>query len=217
MGCIARLGCLVVLAIVAVCGWFTRDRWLPERFRPYVTRSAPATVGWEPLTERGSERTRAALAKLEQRTGPAFQTLTSSDVASYAFGSVSKSLSSAVDSVSTHGSGDVISMRARVRTSELGGASSLGPLASMLGEYEWVQLSGTFHVIQPGLAEFDVRDVKVHDLPLPSGMIPQLVKRLGRGQRPPGMSPSGLPLPIPRSVGDIRVAGGKVTLYKSGQ
>ncbi|MEP6495163.1 MAG: hypothetical protein ABJF01_20925 [bacterium] len=218
MGCIARLGCLVVIAIVAIGGWFTRDQWMPERFRPYVTRATTTTTaGWAPLSEGGAERTRAALAKLEQPTGPAFQTLAASDVASYAFGSVSKHLSAAVDSVTTRASGDVVSMRARVRTSELGGSSALGPLASMLGEYEWVQLSGTFHVIQPELAEFDVRDVKVHDLPLPSGMIPQLVKRLSRGPRPPGMSPSGLPLPIPRSVGDIRVAGGKVTLYKSGQ
>ena len=28
MGCIARLGCLGLLCIVALVGWITRDRWL---------------------------------------------------------------------------------------------------------------------------------------------------------------------------------------------
>lgn len=216
MGCIARLGCLVLLAILGACAWFTRDAWLPERYRTHVTRSATAT-GWEPLNDQGTDRTRAALAKLQQPTGPAFQTLAASDLASYAFAALSKSLGSSVDSVGTRVNGDMVSMRARVRTSDLGGTTSLGPLASMLGEREWVQLTGTFHVIQPGLAEFDVREVKVHEIPLPSGMIPQLLKRIGRGKQVEGLSPNGLPLPIPRSVGDIRVAGGKVTLYKSGQ
>jgi hypothetical protein len=216
MGCIARLGCLVLLAIVAFCAWLTRDSWLPERYRSHLTRSATAT-GWEPLNDQGADRTRAALAKLQQPSGPAFQTLAASDLASFAFASVSKSLGASVDSVGTRVNGDMVSMRARVRTSDLGGTSSLGPLASMLSEREWIQLSGTFAVLQPGLAEFNVREVKVHDLPLPSGMIPQLLKRIGKGPRVEGLSPNGLPLPIPRSVGDIRVANGKVTLYKSGQ
>lgn len=216
MGCFARLGCLVVLAILGFCAWLTRDRWLPERFRSPVARSAAATA-WEPLNDQGAERTRVALAKLDQRSGPAFQTLAAGDLASFAFAEVSKSLGSSVDSVGTRVSGDMVSMRARIRTADLGGASALGPIASMLGEREWVQLTGTFHVIKPGLAEFDVRDVRVHEIPLPSGMIPQLIKRIGRGQRVEGVGPNGLPLPIPRSVGDIRVAGGKVTLYRSGQ
>jgi hypothetical protein len=29
MGCLVRLGCLVILFCAAVIGWFTRDRWMP--------------------------------------------------------------------------------------------------------------------------------------------------------------------------------------------
>ena len=38
MGCIARLGCLVLLALLAIGAWFTRDRWLSK-----VPGAAPVT------------------------------------------------------------------------------------------------------------------------------------------------------------------------------
>ena len=67
MGCIARLGCLVVLAILLVAGWFTRDRWLPEQFRTHASvtpSSVKSGAGWQPITSAGAERTRVALDKL---------------------------------------------------------------------------------------------------------------------------------------------------------
>ncbi len=213
MGCIARLGCLIILALLAVVGWFTRDRWMPAQLRSHVETPAPVSR-WEPLSPSGADRTRAALAKLAQPTGPAFQTLSASDVASFAMGELSRQLAGTVDSVETRVAGDTVAMRGVVQTSKLG---SLGSLASMLHDREHVQLAGTFRIIDPGVAEFQVREVHVGNVPIPSGMIPELVKRIRRGPVPPGVSPTGLTVPIPKSVGDIRVARGKVTLYKSGQ
>ena len=46
-------------------------------------------------------------------------------------------------------------------------------------------------------------------------MIANLIDRFATGPRPAGMEPNALPLPIPRYIGDIRVANGKVTLYKT--
>ena len=69
MGCIARLGCLVLLVILACIGWFTRDRC---GFRSASGRTAAAVSGrWQPATAAGAERDRAALARLSQpqRTG----------------------------------------------------------------------------------------------------------------------------------------------------
>lgn len=212
MGCIARLGCLILLAILAVAGWFTRDLWLPARFRshPAIVASTP----WEPLSNAGAARTRTALAKLAQPTGPAFQTLSANDVASFAMGELSRQLAGTVDSVETRASGDTVAMRGIMQTSKLG---ELGAIAGILRGRQRVELAGTFRVIEPGVAEFQVREVHIGSVSIPSGMIPEVVKRIRRGPAPPGSSPNGLPVPIPRSVGDIRVARGKVTLYKSGQ
>ena len=213
MGCIARLGCLAVLVIAAVAGWFTRDLWLPEQYRSHA--AVASTGAWKPLTNDGAQRTQAALDKLSQSRGQVFQTLPANDLASYVFAELSKRFPGSVDSVETMVSGDAVSVRANVKLADLGGASALGALGGVLEEREKVQLTGTFRVVKPGLAEFLVKDVKFRNFTVPRGMIPALVRRLDRGIRVEGLSDGALAVPIPRYVGDIRVANGKVTLYKT--
>lgn len=213
MGCIARLGCLFLLAILAIVGWFTRDRWLPERFRTHA-ETVPTTT-WQPLTDAGAQRTETALSKLGQSRGPVFQTLSGADVASYVVRQLASRLPASADSVQAMISGDRVSLRANVRLSELGGAGALGPLGGMLGDHEPVQFAGTLRVIRPGLAEYQIQNVKIRELSLPRGMIATLIRRMDRAQRPTGLDADALPLPIPRYIGDIRVANGKITLYKT--
>jgi len=213
MGCIARLGCLFLLAILAVVGWFTRDRWLPERFRTHAA-STPA-IAWQPVTDAGAQRTEAALSKLSQPRGPVFQTLSGADVASYVFRQLANRLPASSDSVQAMVNGDRVSLRANVNLSELGGTGMLGPLGGMLRSREPLEFTGTFRVLHPGLAEFQIQSMKIRELSIPHGMISGLIRRMDRGQRPAGLDVDALPLPIPRYVGDIRVANGKITLYKT--
>jgi hypothetical protein len=214
MGCIARLGCLFLLVILAIGGWFTRDQWMPRVFgtRVAAVSTAPA---WEPLSDAAATRTRTALDRLSQPRGPAFVTLSGADVASFVFKELARQLPQSTDSIEATVIGDRVSMRARVRLADLGGVGSLGPLAAMLGERERVQFGGTFRVLRPGVAEFQIQEVKIRDLAVPSSLIPRLLSQLVRGPRPAGLSPNALPLAIPRYVGDIRVADGRITLYKT--
>jgi hypothetical protein len=212
MGCIARLGCLFLLVILAIAGWFTRDLWLPDRFRTHPSTTSAAA--WQPLSPAGADSTRAALTKLSQPRGPVFQTLSGAAVASYVFREVARQLPPSTDSVQAMVDGDRMSMRASVDMSELRG---LGGAIGMLGGRERVQLAGTLRLVSPGLAEFQVQQVRIGDLPLPRGMIPTLISRFSRAGRPAGLDANALPLPIPRYVGDIRVANGKITLYKNTQ
>ena len=213
MGCIARLGCLVLLAILAIAAWFTKDMWLPEKYRSHPVAVSGST--WRPITSEGADRTKAALDKLSQPKGQVFQTLTASDLASYAFAELSSKLPGSAQNVETSVNGDVVSVRADVRLADIGGAGARGSFGGMLNEREKIQLSGTFSVPKPGLAEFVVREVKVRNFTVPRGMIPPLLKRLDHGVRPEGMAENAIAVPIPRYVGDIRVANGKVTLYKT--
>ncbi|HVX38061.1 MAG TPA: hypothetical protein VHB25_00715 [Gemmatimonadaceae bacterium] len=213
MGCLFRLGCLVLLLCAAVVGWFTRDRWMPQRFRAHHTVVAAPT--WESLSPSGAERTRAALSRLSQPRGPVFQTLSGADVASYVFSELAKQMPASADSIQAMVNGDTVALRANVPLADLGGVGSLGPVASMLGDRERVQMTGTFRVVQRGLGEFLVRDVKVGQLSLPHAMIARLLGNFSRGKRPAGLDPNALPLSIPPYVGDIRVANGKITLYKN--
>ena len=209
MGCIARLGCLFVLAILALGAWLTRDHWLPERYRSHP---AAATAAWQPLTTAGADSTQAALTKLSQTRGPVFQTLSGAAVASYVFRELARQLPPSTDSVVAQVADDRMSMRASIDMSELRG---IGPAVGIISGRERVQFTGTLRVVSPGLAEFQVQQVRIGDLPLPRGMIPTLLGRFERRKRPAGLDANALPLPIPRYVGDIRVANGKITLYKN--
>jgi hypothetical protein len=212
MGCIGRIGCLIVLVLLGIAAWLTRDRWLPRLTHHTPVTTATAPPGWEPLTDRGAERTRAALDRLSKPQGRAFETLSGSDVASYVFQTLARQMPAGTDSVRAMVVGDQVRLRASVKVGELSG---IGALAHLLGDRENVEMSGTFRVVHPGLAEFQVRQVKVGAVTLPASAVPELVHRFVRGQRPAGLSDSGLPLPLPSYIGDIRVANGKITLYKN--
>jgi hypothetical protein len=71
-------------------------------------------------------------------------------------------------------------------------------------------------VVGPGLAEFRVQTVKIRDVSLPTSVISQLVASMVRS-RPKGLDENALPVSIPAYIGDVRVAHGKITLYKNVQ
>src|SRR5215467_8247080 len=123
MGCLARLGCLILLVVLGVCAWFTRDLWIPAKLRP-----PPAIVNtWQPVTAAGATRTRDALEKLSRPRGPVYETLSAGDVASLAFSEAARTTGGSVDSVAAKIDGDRMSMRAFVSTATM--RSRLGPVA----------------------------------------------------------------------------------------
>jgi hypothetical protein len=209
MGCLARLGCLILLVVLGVCAWFTRNLWIPAKFRP-----PPAIVNtWQPVTNAGAARTREALDKLSQTRGPVYQTLSAGDVASLAFSEAERKIGGSVDSVAAKVDGDRVVMRASVATASI--RDKLGPLAGVLRDRERVELRGTFHMLRPEVGEFEVEEAKVGEVILPRGMIPRLVREIDHKARPQGLADNALPLPVPPSVSDIRIANGRVTLYKN--
>jgi hypothetical protein len=219
VGCIGKIGCLFVLALLAAVGWIFRDRWLPM-VRGGAGGGDTALVAaregvWQPLTPQGGERARRALASLQQPAGPMTVTVGVSDLASYVFQELSRQLPPSADSVEAMAQGDRLNVRASVRLQELGGRDVLGPLAGMLGDRERLQIGGNLRVVRPGLGELVVREIRVGQLPIPSALIPRLLRQTSRRERPEGLSETGLPLRLPEYIGDVRVSGGAVTVTKA--
>ena len=212
MGCLGRIGCLVVLVVLACIAWVTRGEWLPRLTHHTPAPTVAAAPIWTPLSDSGVERTRAALDRLSKPQGRAFETLTGSDVASYIFKTITNQMPPGTDSVRTMVVGDEVRLRASVPLAQLGG---LGTLGKFMHDRETVQMNGSLRVVRPGLAEFQVREVKVGAVTLPASAVPGLVHHFLRTTPPQGISDSGLPLPLPGYIGDIRVANGKITLYKN--
>ena len=214
MGCFARLGCLVVLALAAIGGWLTRDQWLHK-----LPGRAPAptttTSVWQPLSPEAGSRGKQKLDALANPSGPVFANLSASEVASYVFQTVARTIPASADSAEAAVIGDALFVRAVLPVREIAGSGVLGPLAGLLGDRERLQLGGSFHVIRPGLSEFEVREIRLRDFKVPTGAIPRLVQQISRGSRREGVAPNALPVATPRSLADVRIANGRVTLYKA--
>src|SRR5262249_17500986 len=126
MGCLARLGCLILIVCLGVGAWLTRAMWLPDTFREHPPVAAKA---WQPISEPGAARARAALDKLSQPRGPVYQTVAAGDVASLAFAQTIGQKGE-VDSVEARIDGAAMLVRARVATGTF--RDKLGPLAGIV-------------------------------------------------------------------------------------
>jgi hypothetical protein len=213
-GCLRRLGCLVILILIAAV-WYWYARVEPARSANSAA-AATAGRGWEPLSQPNAERGQKAVASLGQRSGPVYENLTASQAASFIFLAAShQALPPSAQSVSSAIIGDRLYVRANVMLSEIGGRKVLGPLADLLPDRDSVVLGGTMNVIRQGLGQFLVQDVKIGKLDIPSVMVPRLVAEIRRGNVPAGVAQYGFPMPLPDYISDIRIANGRITIYKN--
>ena len=213
MGCIARIGCLIVLVCLAIGAWITRDRWMHKiTGKPVVTSTAP---GWEPLTPAAGAEGKRKLDDLAKPSGPVFSNLSASEVASYVFQTVARTIPASADSAEAAVIGDALYVRAVVPVRDIAGTGVLGPLAGLLNDRERLQLGGAFRVIRPGLSEFEVREIKLRDFKVPTGAIPRLLQQISHANRTEGVAPNAIAVTTPRSLADVGIANVKVTLYKS--
>ncbi|MGH7625037.1 MAG: hypothetical protein ACREOJ_06950 [Gemmatimonadaceae bacterium] len=218
MGCLRRIGCLVLLIVIVVIGWATRRQWLPllqHKVAEVRAPAAPAGVVWEPISDSAAARASAAIEKLGTRAGPVFANLSAGELASYLYQQLARQLPPSAEHVEAAVIGDQLVVRASVQLTDFGGRNALGPLASVVGAREMVEFGGTLDVVHSALGEFRVRSITVRDLTLPSAMIPKLLRQAEHGARPAGVADDGLPLVIPSYLADARINNGKITLYKA--
>jgi hypothetical protein len=217
-GCFRRIGCLVVLCVVAVAAYVMRDRWLPYLPWPKSMPRATTAAGgpaWEAVSDDGAARARRAVESLGRRSGPVFVSLAPGDLASYFYIALAQQLPPSADSIEATTIGNRMYVRAVISLDDFKAADALGPLSGIVGRHERLQMGGTFAFVRPGLAQFLVEDVRLGELPIPRGGIPKLLRQIRRGSMPPGVAENGLPFVVPTYVGDARVADGKITLYKT--
>lgn len=209
-GCLRSVGCLVVLLALAVGGWVTRDRW-----RHVIPGAAPAAdIAYTPVTEARRAHGRALVDSLGHRSGPVFVNLTAAEISALVVRDARRRLPAIVGRVEAAVVGDRLVLRTELDPAELKGMDAIGPLASMLQSRQRVTLGGTLDIVEPGRALFTVQEVRVNDLAVPSPAIATLVRQLDRA-RAAETPERAIAFDVPAHVGDVRIARGRVTLYKN--
>ncbi|MEO7964439.1 MAG: hypothetical protein ABIT38_11100 [Gemmatimonadaceae bacterium] len=210
-GCLRSIGCLVVLAVLAVVGWFSRDIWLPR-----VTHAPPApALAWEPVTPDQTDHAKRVVESLSSKSGPVFANLTPAEASALVLGPLQERNPGTIERGEAAIVGKSLLVRATVDVSQLNGLDILGPLAGAIGKRPRVVLTGDLEIIGPGVGQFRVLDATIGEIHVPQQLIPQLVTKIGGIKRPATAARNGVVFAIPLYVGDVRVGKGHVTLYKS--
>lgn len=212
-GCLRRLGCLVILLIVAAALWLTRDRWHDRVFGQRVAPSAE----WVAVTPDDSTEAKSAVEALSRRSGPTYRDLSASELGALLMAAAGGRLPQSIEDPEVAIHEDRVLLRAKIKLDDVSGLDELGPLAKLLDREEPFEASGTLGLVRPGLAEYRVESARIAQFDLPRSVIPKLVARLAKGQRPVEVAENGIPFEVPDYIGDVRVARGRVTLYKKVQ
>ena len=215
-GFFRRIGCLIIIIVICVAIWYWYAR-VPASKSTTTTVETATSVnsGWQPLTAADAERGRAAVQSLGNQSGPVFANLTAAEAASYIFTVLARQLPPSAQNAQAEIIGDRLYVRSDVELKDFGGSKALGPLGMLLGERDSVRLGGTIHMLKAGLGEFLVQEVKLGKLDVPNGLIPRILTQMKRGNPVEGIAQNGLPMVMPSYISDVRIANGKITLYKS--
>jgi hypothetical protein len=210
----------VLAVVIAAAAWWFRADWLPLLHKGTASAGdsdSASTVVWEPVTPAGAARAKEAVARLGARSGPVFTNLSPADLTGYVLSELTKQLPPSARGIEAAVIGRQLWVRAQVRLADFGGPGELGPLGSLFGDAEPVVFGGTLDIVNPGLAVFRAKELRIRDMSVPSPMIPRLLRRVERGTRPPGLAEDALPLRVPDYIADVRIQNGKITLYKTVQ
>lgn len=135
--------------------------------------------------------------------------VSAADLAGVVAGLAEQMAPRAVDSVEVRLGDDDVEVRALVDTRQV--PVSLGPLAGMVKDREYVEAGGRLVFRRTGVAEWQVERVRVRGLPIPQELFGRVLQRFSAGG---GNGVIGFA--IPRSVSGLRVTPTGVTVYGAG-
>ena len=212
MGCLRRIGCAVILVMLAGGVYLTRHRWMP-----FVTpggRDVVAALQWKPLSTDGAQRARRAIARLDSYDGPVFSNVTAADFASFLLDSAVPGITDGTRVTDAAVHDDRILLRTKLRVADLGAETV--PLLGGVGDKTVTMIMGGTLVVQrPGLGEWVIKEIMVDAIEVPSPAIPRIAQAFARRLRRAGTRNESLAFALPSRVADLRVRNDTVTLYKA--
>ncbi len=216
---LAGIGCLTVFAVSGLVAWQYRAQIAglyhsatggggngPGGGEP----SAPARQDAGPTGRPSVQALQSARRKQDAMAvpkGPAYLVLTANEMASLIADGLTPVGRQALDSISVTLGQDRFELRAVLRTTKLG-SGILGPLTYMLNPWEPVRASGPARVAGVGVAAWEPDSFVVRSFPFPRSTVPMILNRLT------GRLDGLVPIPVPPTVGDLRIRPEGVTFYR---
>jgi hypothetical protein len=204
-GCLSlpfRLALLALLLLGGFVAWSHRDA-IRRRIHSWTAEpSQPESTGW------GSPaRAPAVLQRIGSLARARADTvlLSATDVASLIAAGAAARAPGALDSIQVRLDRDDIEVHARVDTRKI--PLSFGPLSSVIHDWENVEAGGRLLFRRAGLAEWQVSRTRIRGIPLPKDVLGRLLRSFRAGDA------SVVPLPLPPSVGGLRVSRAGLVLY----
>lgn len=208
MGCLRlplRLLGAALLAILVAAAWLYRHQ-IRDYLAPYLPGRAAAAPAVGRPTETAVRTGRDKIDSLNAWRADSI-ILTANEMASLIGGGLDGAVRKQLDSLQVRLEDGRLGVTAVIHTGSIPD-NVLGPLKGMVGPTERVEAAGPVQVARPGLAVWEVEELKLGSFPFPSEMIPPLLERaLGTPRS------AVLPFVIPDGIGGVRIRPGGVTLY----
>lgn len=212
---LASVGCLTLLVLGGLLAWTYRAQLAGlyrSLWRGQAVTTTSGEVGELPPAASGRptpEALRAARRKEElmaRPDGPSYVVLTASEMAALVADGLAPSAREALDSMEVTLLDDRLVLEALLQVSLVVG--SLGPFAGMFDGREPITVAGPARLKSPGIVAWEPDSLVVRAFPFPRAAIPALVHRLTGGRD------GELLLPVPATVGDLKIRPGGVTFYR---
>ena len=173
------------------------------------------SIVWARLSPGGTAG-REAVARLSRRNGPAYVSLRAPELAGLLAAGMSKVLPASATRPEVAIVDEQLLVRTVVELRDVAGDGALrGLLGMALDGRDTLRMAGTLDLVRPGLAEYRVRELRIKGIDVPPRLIPSLIDAMHRAVTADSLPSDALPIPLPKAVADVRVANGKLTLYKA--
>ena len=193
-----RLLALLLLILAGVLAWPYRHELL-RRLRDWKRPGRDAAALGESALAPAARRKLAALGRADSVV------LSAGDLANLIAESVAGHVPGGADSISAELRRDEVLVRARLDTRKV--PLSPAPLAGVVRAHEWIEAAGPLLFRRAGLAEWRLTRARVRGVPLPSPVFARVVRSVSGGEG------NLVPIPLPSTVGGLRVAASGLVLY----
>jgi hypothetical protein len=212
-GCLRNIltgvGCLTLVILGALAGYHYRAqlRGLVDSFRPGREAAADSAAAPGLATEDALARARRKESWMAARSGPAAVMLTADELAALIRDGLDPVARRSLDSLRVVLARDRFAIEAQLLTAGLE-RGVLGPLGGMVDAREPVRLAGPAAVTVPGRVGWTPDEIVLRAFPFPASLVPRLVNAIM------GVRDGVVPIPIPPTVGDLRIREDGVTFYR---